>query len=141
VRFAYLSAAWREPTALEYSEALTRLASGASRAAILRGLLAASANVSGRAGPWWLRYALRHERLGRLPLLRAMTRLSVSPLPWMVRIVFRRFVNEDPKAAYLMLERISAREAGTADPAEVRVADRVYKDLSAAAMPKGRQVS
>jgi hypothetical protein len=139
VRCAYLTAVRREPTAEEHSEALGRLAAGASRTAMLSQLLAAGADASGRDGPWWLRYALRHERLGRLSLPRIVTRLHLNPVPWFVKLAFRQFINEDPKAAFVMLERVSDRATGAVDPTEARVADRVYKDLAAVAAPKGRQ--
>jgi hypothetical protein len=139
VRCAYLTAARREPTASEFSAALQRLNAGSSRTAMLRDLMAGSAAASGRSGPWWLRYALRHERLGRLPLLRAAMRLRFDPLSWFMKLAFRQFINEDPKAAFVVHERVPAATAGTADPSEARVADRVYKDLAAVAGPKGRQ--
>ena len=139
VRCAYLTAAGREPTAREYSGVLARLATGASRTAILRELVAASTNFPDRTGPWWLHSALGRERLGRLPLLRTVTQLPLNPLPWILRLVFRRFIDEDPRAAFVVLERVPAREAGEVDPVDSRVADRVYKDLSTAAAPKARQ--
>jgi hypothetical protein len=101
--------------------------------------MTASAAASGRAGPWWLRHALRRERLGRLPLLRAVTRLRLNPLPWFMKLAFRQFINEDPNAAFVMLERVPDRATVAVDPVETKVAHRVYKDLAAVAAPKGRQ--
>jgi hypothetical protein len=138
VRCAYLAAARREPSVSEFAVAMQRLNARLSRIELLRDLLTASAAAS-RAGPWWLRYALSHERLGRLPLLRGATRVYLNPLRWFVKLAFRRFINEDPKAAFVVLERIPDRATGSADPTQARVVDRVYKQLAAIAAPKGRQ--
>lgn len=112
VRCAYLSAAWREPTAREGAEALARLAAGASKITILTELLAARTDAAGRHGAWWLRHALGHERLARMPLLRPVAQMPLNPLPWLMRLVFKRFINEDPRAAFVLLESVTAREGG-----------------------------
>jgi hypothetical protein len=146
VRCAFLTTARREPTATERSWALQRLAAGAPRTAILSELLAASARMSGRAGPRWLRDALRHERLVRLPLLRSLSRIPLNPLPWLVRLVIEQVVHANGKAAFVMLERVPARapaayvqgDGSAFDSIEPRVVDRIYRDLSAAMTAKGR---
>jgi hypothetical protein len=145
-RCAYLAAGGCEPTADEFAKTMRRLGGGARRVEVLGELLAAKTAASGRADSRWLRNALRRDRVGRLPLRRALTRLSLNPLPWLIRLVFRRFINEDPKAAFVMLEHVPTGDAGTEspgeragpDPTEARVADRVYRDLAAAAVAKAR---
>jgi hypothetical protein len=67
--------------------------------------------------------------------------MDLNPLPRLMRLVFRRFINEDPRAAFVLLERVTARDGAAPDPAELSVADRVYKDLCAAALREGRQGS
>lgn len=128
VRCAYLGAAAREPTSLEYAEMLRRLRAGASRLSLLTDLLA-SADASPCDGASWLRDSLRDERLNGF---------SLHPLRWLVRLYFRRLLSKVPGASRNRFESKANGKPGTTDEADPRVADRVYRHLCSALAPKRR---
>jgi hypothetical protein len=121
VRCAYLSAVGREPTEQEFSRALQRLGACVPRIAILNELLNANTAASGRRGSRWLR--------------QAFPRMPANPLPWLFRLRAmlrtRRHISADAYTAFVRPERVPPVQP------EV-VAERVYRELSAAAAGKRR---
>jgi hypothetical protein len=138
VRCSYLTVSGREPTASEFSHSLKRLSGGVSRTAFLRELLAAG--VAQHGSTRWLREALRHERPGRLQWWSAMARNAMDSFRRLWRRASPEFQDMLVREAIGVLDCVPARVGATVtrsqdsaiDPATASVAERVYRELSAA---------